>query len=337
MLLFLKPTASQAEIDAVTAHLVALGHRPHHVNHASRRQISVPTTNELALAEFSAIERTVRVTEPWPLVARAAEPFGTVVRVHGPDGEVAVGDGGFVVMAGPCAVEDRDQLAGIAHAVRAAGARVLRGGAFKPRTSPYAFQGLGTDGLELLAEARQATRMPVVSEIMDARDLDAVVEHVDLLQVGSRNMQNFTLLKALGGAGKPVLLKRGFAATIQELLLAAEYVVASGNPHVILCERGIRTFEPALRNTLDLGSVALIKRLSHLPIIVDPSHATGDYRLVAPLARAALAVGADGLLVEVHDQPERARCDGAQSIRPDRFTELVASLRTLAVALGREL
>jgi 3-deoxy-7-phosphoheptulonate synthase len=268
---------------------------------------------------------------PYPLVARAGERLGTTVHV----GPVAVGAGGFTLMAGPCAVESRDQLIGIAHAVHAAGAHVLRGGAFKPRTSPYSFQGLGAAGLELLAEARAATCLPVVSEIMDARDLDGALPHVDLIQIGSRNMQNFTLLKAVGGAGKPVLLKRGLAATIDELLLAAEHVVAAGNPNVILCERGIRTFEPALRNTLDLGAVALIKRKTHLPIIVDPSHATGDYRLVAPLARAALAVGADGLLVEVHDQPERAQCEGAQSIRPERFAELVASLRVLGAALGR--
>jgi 3-deoxy-7-phosphoheptulonate synthase len=327
MLLILSSHSSQAEIDALTAHLVALGHRPRQV----RRRISVPGARALTLSGFPAVERAIDIGEPYPLVARAAEPLGTTVQV----GKVAVGDGGFTLMAGPCAVESRGQLLGIARAVHAAGAHLLRGGAFKPRTSPYAFQGLGADGLDLLAEARAETGLPVVSEIMDARDLDRALPHVDLIQIGSRNMQNFSLLKAVGAAGKPVLLKRGLAATIEELLLAAEYVVAAGNPNVILCERGIRTFEPALRNTLDLGAVALIKRKSHLPILVDPSHATGDYRLVAPLALAALAVGADGLLVEVHDQPERAQCDGAQSIRPDRFARLVESLRTLGAALGR--
>jgi 3-deoxy-7-phosphoheptulonate synthase len=273
--------------------------------------------------------------EDWPLVARAACPGGTVVRLPAPSGRsVAIGDGGFTVMAGPCAVEDHDTLLTTAAAVRAHGATVLRGGAYKPRTSPYSFQGLRERGLTLLAEARARTGLPIVSEILDAHELDVMVEHVDLLQVGARNMQNFSLLHALGRAGRPVLLKRGLCATIKELVLSAEHIAAAGNDQIVLCERGIRTFEPMTRNTLDLTAVPLLKRLTRLPVLIDPSHATGDRELVPPLSRAALAVGADGLIIEVHPDPTRALSDGPQSLTPTGFAQLMTSLRPLALALG---
>jgi 3-deoxy-7-phosphoheptulonate synthase len=261
-----------------------------------------------------------------------------VIRLPTPDGgSVELGGGAFAVMAGPCAVEGRDQLMAAATAVHAAGARILRGGAFKPRTSPYSFQGLKGEGLELLAEARQATGMPVITEVLDTRDVELVAEHADVLQVGTRNMQNFALLDAVGQVRKPVMLKRGLSATIQEFLMAAEYILARGNYQVILCERGIRTFEPMTRNTMDLGSIPLIKRLTHLPIVVDPSHGTGDFRSVPPLARAAVAVGADGLMVEVHPDPARALSDGPQSLTPQRFEKLMESVRAIAEVVGKRM
>jgi 3-deoxy-7-phosphoheptulonate synthase len=250
---------------------------------------------------------------------------------------VEIGGSGFVVMAGPCAVEDAEQTERTAAAVAAAGAHVLRGGVFKPRTSPYAFQGLGEPGLRLLAEAGRRHGLPLISEVMDASQLPLMVEYTDILQVGARNMQNFTLLRALGKLRKPVLLKRGLAATIEEWLMAAEYVLDGGNEQVLLCERGIRTFETAMRNTLDLAAVAYVKERSHLPVIVDPSHATGDPALVVPMSLAAAAAGADGLLVEVHPWPERALCDGAQALTPERFQELMRRLPAVLHAVDRHL
>jgi 3-deoxy-7-phosphoheptulonate synthase len=247
------------------------------------------------------------------------------------------GGGAFAVMAGPCAVESREQLMSAAKAVHAAGASMLRGGAYKPRTSPYSFQGMKEDGLKLLAEARAATGLPIITEIVDTRDVEVVARYADVLQVGARNMQNFALLEAVGEAKKPVMLKRGLSATIQEWLHAAEYIVAKGNYAVILCERGIRTFETMTRNTLDLGSLPLIKRLTHLPIVVDPSHGTGDYRSVPALARAAVAVGADGLMVEVHPDPARALSDGPQSLTPANFAKLMESVRAIAEVVGLRL
>jgi 3-deoxy-7-phosphoheptulonate synthase len=267
------------------------------------------------------------------LVGREARPEPTVVDVAG----VPVGGPAVVVMAGPCSVESEEQLLAAARAVRAAGARVLRGGAFKPRTSPYSFRGLRERGLEILAGARRELSMPVVTEVMDVRQLGAVCESADLLQIGSRNMQNFSLLEEVGKLRVPVLLKRGFCATIEEFLLAAEYVASGGNTRIILCERGIRTFETATRNTLDLNAVPLLKRLTHLPVVVDPSHGTGFWWLVGPLARAAVAAGADGLLVEVHPDPASALSDGEQSLRPDKFETMMAELRPVAHAVGREL
>ena len=279
------------------------------------------------------VSNEVAASKPGPhRVHRAARPQGTRVSV----GPVEIGGPGFVVMAGPCAVEDAEQTAVAAQAVAAAGAHVLRGGAFKPRTSPYAFQGLGEPGLHLLAQAGQRHGLPVISEIMDASQLPLMLESTDILQVGARNMQNFTLLRALGKVRKPVLLKRGLAATIEEWLLAAEYLLEGGNEQVMLCERGIRTFETAMRNTLDLAAVAYVKERTHLPVIVDPSHATGDPNLVVPMSLAA-AAGADGLLIEVHPWPERALCDGRQALSPEHFHYLMRRLPAVLHAVDRHL
>lgn len=273
------------------------------------------------------------VAVPYHLVSRTRHPHDSVVRA----GEAPIGGRRFVVIAGPCAVEDPAQLRASADAASRCGAHLLRGGAFKPRSSPYSFQGLGRSALRLLREVAEAVSLPVVSEILDVRDLDAMLPYVDVFQVGARNMHNSALLTALGSQPRPVLLKRGFAATLDELLLAAEYVAAGGNPAVVLCERGIRTFEPATRNTLDLAAVAWLKRRTHLPVIVDPSHGTGCRELVTPLACAAVAVGADGIMVELHPDPAAALSDGGQSLSPDGFAGLMEALRPFVEAAGRTL
>lgn len=252
-------------------------------------------------------------------------------------GDVAIGGRKVVMMAGPCSVESPDQLLATARAVQEAGAVILRGGAFKPRTSPYSFRGLKEDGLRMLADVKRETGMPIVTEAMDTRHLDAVCAHADMIQIGSRNMQNYTLLEEVGRLRKPILLKRGLSATVEEFLFAAEYVASGGNDKIVLCERGIRTFETSTRNTLDLSAVPVLKKLSHLPVIVDPSHGTGIWWLVPLLARAAVAVGADGLLVEVHAEPGKALSDGDQSLRPDKFAAMMADLRPVALATGREI
>ncbi len=266
------------------------------------------------------------------LGARDRQPEGSVVDVGG----VPIGGRNPVVVAGPCSVESPEQMLAVAQAVQRSGARILRGGAYKPRTSPYTFRGLGEEGLRILADVRRETGLPVVTEAMDARHLEAVCAHADMVQVGSRNMQNFTLLDEVGRCKLPVLLKRGLAATLEELLLAAEYIASGGNERIVLCERGIRTFETSARNTLDLNSVPMLKALSHYPVIVDPSHGTGLWWMVTPLARAAVAVGADGILVEVHGDPCGALCDGAQSLLPERFEAMMSELRPLAAAMGKE-
>ena len=271
--------------------------------------------------------------EGTPRVARAWKPQGTRVRV----GQVELGGPGFVVMAGPCAVEGMEQTEHTASAVAAAGAHILRGGVFKPRTSPYSFQGMGEPGLRVLAEAARKVGLPIVSEVMESTQIPLMEDYVDVLQVGARNMQNFPLLRALGKTRRPVLLKRGLAATFQEWLLAAEYVLDGGNEQVILCERGIRTFETATRNTLDLAAVALAKQRTHLPVIVDPSHATGEPDLIAPMALAAAAAGADGLIIEVHPRPEQALCDGQQALTPERFQHLMRRLPGILAAMDRHL
>ena len=276
------------------------------------------------LRALDIVEDVKRVQEPYKNANRKFHEEDTVVQV----GQASVGGGAFAVIAGPCSIETEEQICGIAQAVKAAGATMLRGGAFKPRTSPYAFQGLRNHGLELLLEAKKLTGLPVVTEIMDLSQLD-LFDDVDVIQVGARNMQNFEMLKALGHTGKPILLKRGLANTLQEWLMSAEYVMAGGNNNVILCERGIRTFETATRNTLDLSAVPMLKKLTHLPIIVDPSHATGIAWMVKPMAMAATAVGADGLMIEVHNDPAHALCDGAQSITPAVFRETMEAVRAL--------
>ncbi len=338
MLILMKPDASEEAIEAVCARIREVGFTPNRIPGSTRVAIGI-TGNQGAIdpalfAHLHGIAEAVPVSRPWKLVSREVKPEDTVVHVGPESAPVQIGGGTFTVMAGPCAVESREQILGAARAVKAAGARVLRGGAYKPRTSPYSFQGLKEEGLALLAEARRETGLPVITEIVDTRDLDVVADKADILQVGARNMQNFALLEAVGRARRPVLLKRGLSATIQELLMAAEYIVSKGNYQVILCERGIRTFETMTRNTVDLGAIPLIKRLTHLPIIVDPSHAPGDYRSVPPVARAAAAVGADGLIIEVHPDPMRALSDGPQSLTPARFATLMSSVRAIAEVCG---
>lgn len=284
------------------------------------------------IESFRCVERILHVAEPFKKAHRTAHPAPTTVDVSG----VEVGGKKLVVMAGPCSVESREQVIDVAQSVKAAGATILRGGAFKPRTSPYAFQGLQHDGLTLLREARTATGLPIVSEIMSPYDIELFVDTVDLIQVGARNMQNYDLLRLLGQTRKPILLKRGLSATIEEWLMSAEYIMAGGNPNVILCERGIRTFETYTRNTVDLGAIVAVKKLSHLPVIVDPSHGTGKWWMVEPMARAAVAVGADGLMIEVHNDPDHARCDGQQSIKPEVFARAMEDIRRIAAVVGRE-
>jgi len=339
MLILMKPDASEADIEAVCGRIRELGFAPHQIPGKTRVAIGI-TGNQGAIdpdlfARFPAIAEAVPVSKPWKLVSREVKPDDTVVKLGGPPGNPAIlGGGHFTVMAGPCAVESREQLLATARAVKAAGAKILRGGAYKPRTSPYSFQGMKEAGLELLAEAREETGLPVITEIVDTRDVEIVAKYADVLQVGARNMQNFALLEAVGHAQKPVLLKRGFSATIQEWLMAAEYIVSKGNYQLVLCERGIRTFETMTRNTLDLGCIPLLKRLTHLPVIIDPSHGTGDYRSVPALARASTALGADGLMIEVHPDPARALSDGPQSLTPARFATVMASVRQIAEVVG---
>ena len=280
------------------------------------------------LESLDIVDSVKRVSEPFKKVNRKFHPADSVIDAGG----VPVGGGGFTVIAGPCSVESREQIIGVAQAVRASGAELLRGGAFKPRTSPYAFQGLYGEGLELLLEAKKVTGLPIVTELMDMKDFD-LFENVDVIQVGARNMQNFGMLKSLGRTDKTILIKRGLANTIQELLMSAEYIMAGGNENVILCERGIRTFETYTRNTLDLSAVPVLHELSHLPVIVDPSHATGHARLVPAMALAAAACGADGLMIEVHNDPEHAKCDGAQSLTPAQFDELMGQVRRVLEAV----
>jgi len=279
------------------------------------------------------VREVIPITEPYKLASRTFKPEDTVVRVR----NVEIGGNKVVVMAGPCAVESREQIMTIAEQVRKAGAHILRGGAFKPRTSPYSFQGLGEKGLRYLREAGDAFDIPVVTEVMEKNQVDLVAKYADILQVGARNMQNYALLRELGGLRKPVLLKRGMAAPIEEWLMSAEYLLSEGNFNVILCERGIRTFERYTRNTMDISAIPVIHKLSHLPIIADPSHGTGIRNKVIPMARAAIAAGADGLLIEVHHKPENALSDGAQSLYPEQFEVLMREIRVIASVLGREL
>jgi len=268
------------------------------------------------------VEKVMKVQEPYKLASRTFQPMDSVINV---DGHL-IGGGNLTIIGGPCSVESEDQIMTIARAVKKSGAHILRGGAFKPRTSPYSFQGLGEEGLKLLRKAKEETGLPIITEAMSTEEFDIVEEYADIIQIGARNMQNFALLKKAGQAKKPICLKRGMSATIEELLMSAEYIMAEGNQQVILCERGIRTFEKYTRNTLDLATVSAIKELSHLPIIIDPSHATGKWKLVEPMSRAAVAIGADGLMIEVHNDPENALCDGQQSLKPEKFTSLIEAV-----------
>jgi len=287
----------------------------------------------LGLDNFPGVDHLIQVGKPYKMVARALHPQPTTVKV----GPAAVGRETFTIIAGPCAVESEGQALAAARGAKVAGATILRGGAYKPRTSPYSFQGLGERGLEILARCREDTGLPVVTEVMEPRDVDLVASWADALQVGTRNMQNFALLREVGATSKPVLLKRGFSATVEEWLMAAEYVAQRGNSDIILCERGIRTFETATRNTLDLGGMVVAQQESHLPVIVDPSHAMGHRELVAPMARAAIAAGADGVMIDVHHDPGEALCDGPQALTPSDLLELSKDLNALALALGRQL
>ena len=292
---------------------------------------AIPPTLQEELELFEGVQETARITRPYKLAAREFHPHDTIVDVRG----IKVGDGSCVVIAGPCAVESEEQIMATARAAREAGANMLRGGAFKPRSSPYTFRGLGEEGLQLMAKAREETGLPIVTEVMTPTDVPLVARYADVLQIGARNMQNYQLLEEVGRLGIPVLLKRGLSATIEEWLLSAEYVIAQGNPNVILCERGIRTFEIAIRNTMDLNAVALAKRRSHLPVIADPSHGTGKWYLVPQLALASIAAGADGLILEIHPDPDRAKSDGGQSLTLANFAALMPRVAAVAGALGR--
>ncbi len=338
MIVVLKPGTGQEIVECIAGKLKALGYGVHRSTGEKRTILGVIGQRReeaaQAMEAIAAVERVVYVTRPFKLAGREFHPEPTVVRI-GPG--VSVGDRALAIMAGPCAVESEEQILEAARAVQAAGAKILRGGAFKPRTSPYSFQGLEKQGLRLLEQVRRQTGLRIVTEVMDQFTVDAVAESADILQVGSRNMQNFYLLRELGKISKPVLLKRGMSATIEEWLMAAEYIMSGGNYQVILCERGIRTFEPYTRNTLDLSAIPLVKQLSHLPVIVDPSHGTGVGALVPAMSRAALAAGADGLLVEVHPCPPKALSDGPQSLEPARFTVLMEELKGVAGVVGRTL
>jgi len=339
MIIVTKSDVTDAEIDHIRERIESLGMRTH-LSRGERRTIigcigDESLLDEVPLRSLPGVESVTPVLKPYKLASREFAADRTIVRVGGRDARAEFGGRAISVIAGPCSVEGREMLLSTARDVRQAGASMLRGGAFKPRTSPYAFQGLGEQALRLLVEVRAATGLPVVTEVMDTRQVDLVAEHADMLQVGARNMQNFSLLAELGRVRRPVLLKRGLSATVKELLMAAEYIMANGNHDVVLCERGIRTYETATRNTLDVAAIPVLKRESHLPVIVDPSHAGGDADLVAPLAFAAIAAGADGLIVEVHPDPERALSDGDQSLAPAGFASLMQSLAAFASAAGR--
>ena len=338
MIIVMKQGATRQEIDYVANIITAKGGITVNPMYGSDLTIlgligDTSRIDPAQLESFRCVERIMKVAEPFKKANRMFHPGPSEVKI----GNTAVGGTKLSVMAGPCSVESNEQIEEVAKAVKEAGATVLRGGAFKPRTSPYAFQGLEYQGLDMLCHAREITGLPIVTELMSPYDIDKFEDKVDCIQVGARNMQNFDLLKRLGQTRKPILLKRGLSATIEEWLMSAEYIMAGGNENVILCERGIRTFETYTRNTMDLSAICAVKRLSHLPVIVDPSHATGKYWMVQPLARAAIAVGADGLMIEVHNDPAHALCDGAQSIKPDAFAEVMADIRNIARAVGREI
>src|SRR5512137_1479661 len=334
MIIVMKKSATDGQIDRVVEWIESVGYRAH-LSRGTEKTIIGAVGDARgreqikSVAHLAGVEIVVPILKPYKLASREFRETDTIVRV----GEIEIGGPRFVVMAGPCAVETEEQLMECAYVAKKAGAHILRGGAFKPRTSPYSFQGLEEEGLKLLKKVRERTGLPIVTEVVNPADVDLVESYADMLQIGARNVQNFALLKKVGQARKPVLLKRGMMTTIEELLMSAEYILSSGNPNVILCERGIRTFETSTRNTLDISAVVVLKGLTHLPVIVDPSHAAGHWRLVIPLSRAAVAVGADGLIVEVHPRPEEEVSDGAQSLKPEKFYQMMDSLRSLARAM----
>ena len=337
MLVVMKAHATEEQVRAVCEKIELLGYRAHPIPGAQRTAIGI-TGNKGAmepgtLEEMSGVQEVIQVSKPYKLVSRDAKEEDTVIRFAGSDGSFGGRDLGII--AGPCSIESREQAFTVAERVARAGARFFRGGAYKPRTSPYAFQGLGEEGLKIMAEIREQFGLRIITEALDDESLELVQEYADVVQIGARNMQNFSLLKKAGRQRKPVMLKRGMSATLEEFLMAAEYILSEGNYNVILCERGVRTFADHTRNTLDLSIVPAVQRLSHLPIIVDPSHGTGKRNKVGPLSRAAVAVGADGLMVEVHHDPDRALSDGMQSIFPDQFDELMQEIRQIAAVLHR--
>jgi len=337
MLVVMQAHATEEQVRAVCQKIEAAGYRAHAIPGAERTAIGITGNRgevEIGLEEMPGVVEVIRVTKPYKLVSRDVKPGNTIVRFSN---SATIGGRELAIIAGPCAVESREQVFAIAERVHRAGAQFFRGGAYKPRTSPYSFQGLGEEGLRILAEVRERWDMRIVTEAIDHESLELVEGYADVIQIGARNMQNFSLLKRAGRSKKPVLLKRGMAATLEEFLMAAEYVMCEGNYNVILCERGVRTFADHTRNTLDLSVVPAVQRLSHLPILVDPSHGTGKRNKVTPLSRAAVAVGADGLIVEVHNDPDRALSDGMQSLYPDQFDELMTEVRQIAAVVRREL
>ena len=337
MIIVIKRDATQEAIDHVVEKIKEAGLAVH-ISKGKERTIIGAIGDEALLARvpletLPGVESVMPILKPYKLVSREFRKEDTVLEIDG----VIVGGKELLIIAGPCSVESEPSVVETARKVKEAGAKMLRGGAFKPRTSPYDFQGLGREGLKYLAAAKRATGLPIVSELMDPRDIDVICEYVDVVQIGARNMQNFMLLKELGKINKPVLLKRGLAATVKELLMSAEYIAAHGNDRIMLCERGIRTFETSTRNTLDISAVPVLKKETHLPVLVDPSHAVGRWDLVTPIARAAVAAGADGLMIEVHPDPENALCDGAQSLKPSKFAILMEEVRRVAESVGRVL
>ncbi|HOD27901.1 MAG TPA: 3-deoxy-7-phosphoheptulonate synthase [Syntrophales bacterium] len=338
MIVVMKKKATDAQIDQVIEWIESVGYRTHPSRGVERSIIGAVGDERgkgqlKSVENLPGVEKVVPILKPYKLASREFSEADTVI----PVGDMRIGGPSFVVMAGPCSVESEEQLMESAYIVCKGHAQILRGGAFKPRTSPYSFQGMEEEGLKLLKKASERTGLPVVTEVMNTTEVDLVASYADIVQIGARNVQNFALLKRVGQIRKPVLLKRGMMTTIEELLMSAEYILDSGNDQVILCERGIRTFETATRNTLDLSAVPVLKGLTHLPVIVDPSHAAGHWRYVIPLARAAVAVGADGIIIEVHPEPEKAVSDGAQSLKPEKFYRMMEELRAIAGLMGKEM
>lgn len=339
MIIVMKQKATQDQVDHIIKWVESAGYRVHPSTGVERTIIGVVGDDRgkpqllKDAKSLSGVEKAMSILKPYKLASRESKEGNTVIRI----GDVEIGGPEFVVMAGPCSIESEEQLMESARIVKKGGGDMLRGGAFKPRTSPYSFQGMEEAGLKLLKKAGEATGLPVVTEVLDTNDVELVEEYADIMQIGARNVQNFALLKKVGRAKKPVLLKRGMMTTIEELLMSAEYIISSGNDNVILCERGIRTFETATRNTLDISAVPVLKELSHLPVIIDPSHACGDWKYVLPLSKAAVAVGADGVMIEVHPQPEKAFSDGSQSLKPKKYYQLMREVRSLKKTMKMEI